>query len=78
MRLGSLHVVCESDRGRYQTRYIQNHASLTPLVNDEILLKQMITNVAASGLRYHTLFLSIQETQCEWNKNIFGESGLGN
>jgi hypothetical protein len=27
---------------------------------------------------YHTFFRSIQETQCEWNKNIFGERGLGN
>ena len=29
-------------------------------------------------LAYHTFFRSIQETQCEWNKNIFGERGLGN
>jgi hypothetical protein len=36
--------------------------------------------VAAYGLiAYHTFFFrSIQETQCEWNKNIFGERGLGN
>jgi hypothetical protein len=29
-------------------------------------------------LAYHTFFRSIQETQCEWNENIFGERGLGN
>jgi hypothetical protein len=29
-------------------------------------------------LAYHTFFCSIQETQCEWNKNIFGERDLGN
>jgi hypothetical protein len=28
-------------------------------------------------LAYHTFF-RIQETQFEWNKNIFGERGLGN
>jgi hypothetical protein len=27
---------------------------------------------------YHTFFGSVQETQCEWNKNKFGERGLGN
>jgi hypothetical protein len=44
-----------------------------------ILSKPMITNAAAYGLSlYHTFFRSIQETQCEWNKNIFGERGLGN
>jgi hypothetical protein len=37
-----LHVVSESDRGRYQTCYLQNHPSPTPLVNDT-LSKQMIT-----------------------------------
>jgi hypothetical protein len=44
---------------------MQNHAPLTPLVNDNILSKQMITKVAASGLGYHTFFLNIQERQCE-------------
>jgi hypothetical protein len=29
-------------------------------------------------LAYHTFFRSIQETQCEWKKNIFGERGVGN
>ena len=29
-------------------------------------------------LAFHTFFRSIQETQCEWNINIFGERGLGN
>jgi hypothetical protein len=29
-------------------------------------------------LAYHTFFRSIKETQFEWNKNIFGERGLGN
>jgi hypothetical protein len=28
-------------------------------------------------LAYHTFFRSIQETQFEWNKSIFGERGLG-
>jgi hypothetical protein len=37
----------------------------------------MITNVAAYGLD-HTILRGIQETQCEKNKNIFGERGLGN
>jgi hypothetical protein len=30
-------------------------------------------------LAYHTFFRSlVQETQCEWNKNILSERGLGN
>jgi hypothetical protein len=29
-------------------------------------------------LAYHTFLRSIQDTQFEWNKNIFGERGLGN
>jgi hypothetical protein len=29
-------------------------------------------------LAYRTFFRSIQETRFEWNKNIFGEKGLGN
>jgi hypothetical protein len=29
-------------------------------------------------LDYHNFFHSIQETQCEWKKNIVGERGLGN
>jgi hypothetical protein len=31
----------------------------------------MMTKVAASGLSYHILFLSIQEKQCEWNKKTY-------
>ena len=38
----------------------------------------MITNVAAYGFSLSHIFRSIQETQCEWNINIFGERGLGN
>jgi hypothetical protein len=77
--LGScLLVVCKSNRGRYQFFYIQNHSSLTPLANDNILSKQIITNVTAYGLSLSHIFRIIQETQCEWNKNIFGERGLGN
>ena len=49
-----------------------------PLANDNILSKPMITNVAAYGFSLSHIFRSIQETQCEWNKNIFGERGLGN
>jgi hypothetical protein len=30
------------------------------------------------NLSYHTFLRSIQETQCEWDKNIFGERDLGN
>jgi hypothetical protein len=29
-------------------------------------------------LAYHTFIRSIQETQCGWNKTIFGERALGN
>ena len=49
-----------------------------PLANDNILSKPMITNVAAYGFSLSHIFCSIQETQFEWNKNIFGERGLGN
>jgi hypothetical protein len=49
---------------------MQNHASLTPLVND-ILSKQMITKVAAPGFTYHSFFLSVHERLCEWNKKNF-------
>jgi hypothetical protein len=34
--------------------------------------------VAAYGLSLSHIFRSIQETQCEWNKNKFGERGLEN
>jgi hypothetical protein len=47
-----------------------------PLANDNILSKPMITKVAAYGLSLSHIFCSIQETQREWNKNIFGERGL--
>jgi hypothetical protein len=62
--LGScLYVFSDSERGICQTcyMYMQNHALLRPLVND-ILSKQMITEVVASGLAF---FLIIQERQCE-------------
>jgi hypothetical protein len=48
-----------------------------PLANDSILSKPIITNVAAYGFSLSHI-RSIQETQFEWNKNIFGERGLGN
>jgi hypothetical protein len=37
-----LHIVCKLDRGKYQIFYMQNHAPLTPFVNNNILSKQMI------------------------------------
>ena len=59
----SLLVICKSNRGRYNFFYIQNHTSLTPLVNCNILSKPMITNVAAYAadmdLAYHTFSLTV-------------------
>jgi hypothetical protein len=54
------HVVSELDRGRYQTSYIQNHASLKPLVKD-IVSKHMIIKVAASGLSHRAFFIAFKK-----------------
>jgi hypothetical protein len=40
--------------------------------------KYIDNKLAAYELILSHIFHSIQETQCDWNKNIFGERSLGN
>jgi DNA polymerase III alpha subunit (gram-positive type) len=72
----SLAYIQELDR--YQTSHMQNHSSLMPLVNDNVLSKQMITKVAASGLSLSHIFLAYKRDNVNGIKNIFSERGLGN